>query len=280
MAHILLCGLGDLGQRVARSLCERGHQVSALRRRAEAPDGVEVFPQQLGQEPVQLPAAPVDLVYIIMAPDERTEAAYRDAYIRAPIAVLDALAVRGERPPALFVSSTAVYGADQGEVDELTAPAPDGFNGRVLLEAETAVFQRTTAVAVRLSGLYGPDSVRLLRQVQQLAAEGAALPAPVWSHRIHRDDAAALLAALGEARLAGQALPPVVIGTDPLPVSNHEVLHWLASELGLTLPPAAAPAGKRLHSRYLAVRPVAWRYPDYRAGYRPVLERFRNGELS
>ena len=62
-------------------------------------------------------------------------------------------------PHLIFISSTSVYGRDQGEVDETDLPAPDTETGRQLERAESILLQnpsRKTQV-VRPGGLLGPD---------------------------------------------------------------------------------------------------------------------------
>ena len=91
MAHILVAGLGSLGSALAQDWLATGHQVSAIRRRAEAPAGVDLYAQDLVFDPVQLPPDQVDLLYIIMTPSSRDEQGYRAAYLTAPSRLLDAL---------------------------------------------------------------------------------------------------------------------------------------------------------------------------------------------
>jgi nucleoside-diphosphate-sugar epimerase len=61
----------------------------------------------------------------------------------------------------VYVSSTSVYGADQGVVDETIVPRPDGDSGEVLVRAEQMVsaFARSMGLGltiVRPGGLIGP----------------------------------------------------------------------------------------------------------------------------
>ena len=98
------------------------------------------------------------------------------------------------------------------------------------------------------------------------------LPEAKWSNRIHRDDCVGLLANLVGRWLAGETVPPLVVGTDNNPASNLDVYQWLAQQQGLTLSvPDAAPTGKRVHSRFIADGGYALRYPDFRAGYATLL---------
>ncbi len=67
---------------------------------------------------------------------------------------------RAALPRLIYISSTSVYGRQQGVVDETNLPEPDTESGRQLLEAEARVWQdhvsRSTLI-VRLGGLLGPD---------------------------------------------------------------------------------------------------------------------------
>lgn len=275
MAHILVSGLGRLGTALASRWQAAGHRVSGIRRHESVPDGVDLYRQNLVNDPVLLPPDPVDLLYLILSPDARSVDAYRDAFLTAPLRLLDALAERQPVPPVIFVSSTAVYGQHAGRVDENTPPRPEQFNGRILLAAEEEISARSMATTVRFSGIYGPGSDRLIQQVRAIA-EGEAPPAPAWTNRIHREDCAALLEYVGQRWLAGELCPPVVLGTDRTPSLNVTVLNWLAGELGLSLDlpePDIAP-GKRLRSRYLEQEAtLSLRYPDFRSGYADVLAR-------
>lgn len=272
MSHILIAGLGDLGGGLARTLLGDGHRVSAIRRGGEAPPGVELYRQDLLDGALLLPVDPVDLLVIIMTPSDASEEGYLKAYVRAPLNLLDALAQRQPLPPILFVSSSAVFGDVEGEVSEATPPRPVRYNGRVMLAAEQEISARGLATVIRFSGIYGPGRERLLRKVQRVARGEESLPAAVWTNRIHRDDCVGMLHHLAGRWLAGEAVPPLVVGTDNRPVSNLEMYEWLARQLGLTLAVPDQPvAGKRLVSRYIAAGAYRLHFADYRAGYQSVL---------
>lgn len=273
MRHILIAGLGDLGGGLAQALLADGHRVSAIRRGAQAPAGVELYSQDLLDGAHLLPPDLVDLLVLIMTPSEYSEEGYLKAYLRAPLNLLDALALRQPLPPILFVSSTAVFGDPQGRVDETTPPRPVRYNGRVMLAAEEEISARGLATMVRFSGIYGPGRGRLLAKVSKVAAGEEPLPQAAWTNRIHRDDCVGLLHHLAGRWLAGALLPPVVVGTDNQPVSNLEVYAWLARRLGLSLSVSdQPPIGKRIVSGYIADGEYALRFPDYRDGYKSLLD--------
>ena len=275
MAHILIAGLGDLGRPLAETLSATGHRISGIRRGRQAPPGVDLYSQDLlDDSPVLLPPEQVDLLYIIFTPAERTEAGYHRAFLEMPARLLDELARQQPMPPLVFVSSTAVYGSDAGEASEETAPAPDRFNGRILLAAEEEISTRSVATTVRFSGIYGPGRLSQLRRVRAIAEQDDAPPPARFTNRIHSQDCVSLLAHLGERWLAGEMAPPLVLGTDNTPVINLEVLNWLGEQTGypLDLPVPDIAPGKRLHSNYIGQGNHSLRYPDFRSGYRQVLE--------
>jgi len=281
LAHILVAGLGDLGSSLATQWRDAGHNVSAIRRGNEAPTGIDLYSQDLGDpnSAVLLPPDQVDLLYIILTPAARSVEGYQRAFLGAPARLLDALGRQQPLPPIVFVSSTAVYGELTGIVDEDTPPKPDAFNGRILLAAEEEISTRSLCTSVRFSGIYGPGRERLLRQVEAIAA-GDPPPSPGWTNRIHRDDCVRILHFIGERWLNQDLVPPVVVGTDTLPALNTAVLNWLGQEMGKPLAlhePDIAP-GKRLRSQFLAAHPTLLQFADYRAGYRDVLA--RRAELS
>ena len=74
----------------------------------------------------------------------------------------------------VFVSSSAAHGEHRGGwVDEDTPPAPQGFNGRILLEAEALLAARPeSATALRLAGCMA----RRLQLIERLRAGQAARP--------------------------------------------------------------------------------------------------------
>jgi nucleoside-diphosphate-sugar epimerase len=227
-----------------------------------------------------LPIVPADTaaVVIAIAADSPTEAAYRAAYVKGLSHVLGALDRDGVSPRrVLFVSSTAVYGgAGGGWIDERTTPAPGGFSGRILREAEELLLSRlrgngSTPTVLRLGGIYGPGRTRLIDQVRSGVA--LAPDEPRYTNRIHRDDAAAAIVHL----CTMASMPaPVYVGVDNDPADLGDVLRFLASEMGSAEPPVG-PAGearggnKRCSNALLRSTGFEFAYPSFREGYRDIL---------
>ncbi|WP_104118625.1 NAD-dependent epimerase/dehydratase family protein [Arthrobacter sp. B1805] len=271
---VLIAGCGDLGTEVGLRLAARGERVVGWRRSADRlPDAIEGVSADLTRA---LPPIPrdTDVVVVATAAADRSEAAYRSAYVDATRNVLDALERDGVRPRRLlFVSSTAVYGDfDGGWVTEQSPAESAAPTARLIREAEQLLLGRSDrAIVLRLSGIYGPGRTRLIDQV---TGGTAVLPTePQWTNRIHRDDAAGAIVHLV---MDVDDPAPIYLGSDRLPVDLGEVLQFLARELDLPEPPRGGTAStrggaRRVDSSLLRSTGFSFAYPTYREGYRAVL---------
>ena len=122
-------------------------------------------------------------------------------------------------------------------------------------------------------GIYGPGRTRLIEQVRS----GLHVPESPeqYTNRIHRDDAAGLLAHLLLQADKGELLAPCYLGVDDEPAPLYEVATWLAEQLGVSLLEEGATAnrlGSKRCSNALA-RESGWvpQYPSYREGYSSML---------
>ncbi|MBB1629047.1 NAD-dependent epimerase/dehydratase family protein [Achromobacter sp. UMC71] len=272
--RVLFIGCGDLGQRAAHRLLARGDEVYALRRHPPAGDASGIRWLQ-GDITVAggLPALPAGISRVIhvATAGARDPAAYRAVFVDGLNRVLGALDT-SQVQRVLFVSSSAVYGEHHGDwVTEDTPPAPQGFNGRILLDAEAALAARPLPhTTIRFAGLYGPGRLQLIERLRAGAA-GAPTQPPHWANRIHIDDAAAAivhLALLPEAQA-------VYIGCDDTPLPLHELYADLARLVGAPAPaeaPAPANIGsKKLSNARLRASGLALQWPDARIGYAALL---------
>jgi nucleoside-diphosphate-sugar epimerase len=273
--RVLIAGCGDLGQRVASQLLARGDEVYALRRHpsTEGDSAVRWLCADLtdAQSLRGLPAGITQVVYS-PTPDARDEAAYRRIFVDGLQHLLGAL----DRQPlqrVLFVSSSAVYG-EHGEewVDEDTPPAPPGFNGNVLLEAEAWLStQPGRTVALRLAGLYGPGRMHV---IDQLRAGTARVPRRVrhWANRIHVEDAAAAIVHL----LGIHEPQSLYLGVDDTPLPLDVLYDDLAALIDTpTAAEGPTPVGvgsKRLSNVRLRGSGFRFQWPDSRAGYAELLK--------
>ena len=278
MKHLVIAGCGDLGVALGLRMQELGWQVTGLRRDPSAlPENFGRIAADLtdAQRPADWPAR-VDYLVYCPAGGRRDVELYRRLYVQGLQHVLGWLKEARQKPRHLFhVSSTAVYGQSAGEwVTENSAALADTPTAPLLIEAEdVALRSGFPASVVRLAGIYGPGRTRLIEQVRG----GLHVPAePVqYTNRIHRDDAAGLLAHLLLQADQGELLAPCYLGVDDEPAALHEVAQWLAEQLGVELLAEGATAnrvGSKRCSNELA-RESGWepQYPSYREGYAEML---------
>jgi nucleoside-diphosphate-sugar epimerase len=274
MAKILIAGCGDVGSRLATRLAAAGHAVFGLRRSPLALPGVTALAGDVTDPATLHFPEGLDYLFVLLAPGESGEAAYRRVYLEGTRHVLAALA--GQRLKRVFwISSSSVYGQDDGSIVDEDSPAtPDSATARMLLASEALLRQCVwPATIVRFAGIYGAGRLRLLRWVE--AARPVQAEPPLWTNRIHAEDGAGLLAFLLAQAESGVALADTYIGTDDLPAPQHEVLDWLADSCGLPrVPHADAPGAggnKRLSNARLRALGYQFQFPDYRRGYAEVL---------
>lgn len=273
--RILIAGCGDVGSALGLELIAAGHFVQGLRRTInQLPAGIHGIAADLTDPTTlagRLPAC--DILLYSAAASQHDEAGYRAAYVEGLRNVLEALPARPRH--LFFTSSSGVYHqADDGWVDELSPVQPERFSGKVMLEAERLAHDSgMAATVVRFSGIYGPGRNHLINQVRS----GVAAPAsPVhYSNRIHRDDCAGILAHLVDRALRGESLEPLYLASDDEPAPLHEVMEWLAQQLGIEIRarrPIRRGGSKRCSNARLKASGYRFRYPDFRAGYGAILE--------
>lgn len=278
----LIAGCGDVGGRLGTLLAGHGWSSIGVRRRAELiPPPITAVAADLAR-PETLAGLPghFDALVYIAAPMVRTLETYRSTYLEGPGNLLAAL---GDRAATLrrviFVSSTSVYGDCGGNwVDERTATRPQAFNGEIVLEAERLwAAAGLPLTVVRMAGLYGPDRLWMIRRVQEAGVTCQDDP-PLWTNRIHVEDAARMLAHI----LESDRPQSLYVGVDDEPATECAVMRWLAERLGCPAPRAAAarpsrgPLGnKRLSNRRIRESGFEFLYPTYREGYAAVIEALR-----
>lgn len=290
MGRALIVGCGFVGTALGRQLAAEGWDVRGVKR---DPSGLpeEIVPVAAdvtdagtlaGALAGALPGDLDVLVYAVSA-DARTREAYRAAYVDGLRSVMSVLLEGGPLPDRLlFVSSTAVYGSHDGAwVDETSPTEPTSFRGRIMLEAETlALAGGGTGVpgkVLRLGGIYGPGRDRLLSRVRR--GEALCPPGgPYHTNRIHRDDAAGILAHLANPSRTG--LRDVYLGVDRDPAPYCDVIRWLAERMGAPEPGAGDDgsldrrkrSNKRCRSDRIVESGYSFRYPSFRDGYGALLD--------
>lgn len=281
MRTILLAGCGDLGTSLGLLLAKQGWEVWGLRRHAaNLPSPLHGWSADL-QHPhtLQHPPTQFDAVVYTATPDQYDEMGYRGAYVDGVRNILTVLQQQS-RPFSRFllVSSTSVYDQNHGEmVDELSPATPSHYSGKTILEGESlvqALGERGTIV--RFGGIYGPSRLQLLQSVIQGTAVCYDGP-PRYTNRVHREDCIHILFHL----LQLPSLDPLYLGVDHDPAPSHEVLCWMAEQLGVPAPPTLAeheaPQGRRTRSnkrcsnKKLLASGYTFLYPTFREGYHEII---------
>ncbi|MFH1066368.1 MAG: NAD-dependent epimerase/dehydratase family protein, partial [bacterium] len=187
---ILIIGAGYIGLPLACSLKEQGHKVAGWvasetsRARLEE-KGLQTICADVADEKAWAQCDKNwDAVVYCISSSRQGLKAFAAVHQRG----LE-LALSHGAPRFLYVSSTSVYGQNDGsEVNENLPTHPTSEKGKILLEAEERV-KKCGGVIARLAGIYGPERGFWLQKILSGAPviEGNG---ERWLNQIHRDDAA------------------------------------------------------------------------------------------
>lgn len=184
--NTLIVGTGKLGQRFYHHLKNEGENPMTLSR-SEKEWSENHITFDLLKAGIELPQLPkLDHVFIIVAPDERTEVAYRQTYIHAVARLINELHKQQDSFHCTFVSSTSVYAGNlEPVIDESIAAKPANFTGKVLLDAEKALLKlHPNTTIIRASGLYSEQRQKLTDSL----LDGDKYLEPKTLNLIHEDD--------------------------------------------------------------------------------------------
>jgi nucleoside-diphosphate-sugar epimerase len=287
MATVLFAGFGDLGAMAGGLLADQGLRVIALKRTppVQPHAAVEYHAVDLRTPYTLLPVwrAQPDAVVIAVTPAAHTPEDYAATYVGAVEHTLRAVRAAGGKPKlVLFVSSTGVWAetVDMWLTEDVPAHA-DSWRGETMLRAEQALLESgLPATSLRLGGIYGPGRLMLVRKAQAIAAGTEPWPVPAYTNRIHRDDAARMIAFLVNRALSGTALERIYNGVDNEPSLNVDVLAHIAALLkggdafdldSRPAPVNTAVGGKRVGNARIRALGFQFAYPDFRSGYAAVV---------
>ena len=187
-----IIGCGWLGFPLAKSLIHVGYNVhgsTTNKNKLDAleKEGIKPFIVILGEESVSGSLAEfldqVDILIINIPP--RLRGNYKENYV-LKMNLLHNEMVKSNVKKILFVSSTSVYGASEGEVTEDTFPMPVTESGRQLVEAEK-IFQNDKSIQttiLRFGGLIGPNR----HPITMLSGKKGLSDGNVPVNLIHLDD--------------------------------------------------------------------------------------------
>ena len=275
---ILIIGCGDVGNRLAFKLLNKGHKVWGLRRdTTQLAHGVVPIRGDLKSENSlgEWPNEPFEYVVYCASASEHSEEGYRQAYLEGMKHTLARLEKQSYPLKRLFfTSSTGVYHQAAGEwVDETSALCPERMTGKIMLATENiAIDSVVPSTIIRFGGIYGPGREYLIHRVEK--GEGYTDDPLVYGNRIHSDDCAGILTHLIESDLAGKELESCYIGVDNCPAPLHDVTNWLANQLHVNISQPIEKRGrgsKRCSNQKIVDSGYHFTFPDYKAGYRSML---------
>lgn len=279
MTKALIIGCGDLGQAIATELTTLGFNTFGVRRQMSALAGVTMLQGDVTQPEslTQLADIQAEILIYCVAANGQTDAQYQAHYVDGLRNVLATQVKNVNLKHVFFVSSTRVYGQMTDEIFNENSPAlATDFGGERLLEAERLLESLPcNHTVLRLSGIYGAKRLRMIN----LAKNPDTWPTQNgWTNRIHRDDAASFIVHLVQQAAKNIAVLPCYILTDSAPVSQYEVLHWLALQLQVPFDAKVPPihGGKRFSNQAMLASGFKLTYPDYRAGYVALLRAERH----
>ena len=277
----LVIGCGYLGLRVASHWKALGDEVAVLTRSQERAEALSTqgFKPVVGDvmSPASLAQLPdSDTILYAVGFDRSGGHSKRNVYVEGLRNVLTQ--IRGRCGRLIYVSSTSVYGQSSGEsVDETSATDPVEENGRICVDAESALRQsfgppiNNRAIVLRLAGIYGPG--RLLARIDQLKQGEPLTGNPAaWLNLIHVDDAVLAVIAADERGTLGETY----LVCDDRPLRRIEYYSALAERVGAAPPRFAELAPDSSERRQLNKRcmnhrlrgelGVELRYPTIIAG--------------
>ena len=286
MSHLVV-GCGYLGSRVAQSWISDGKDVCALTRSSERADKL----RSMGIRPLVADVSDArslnDLpkfqtVLFSLGFDRTAGQNIEDVYVGGLANTLGTLSNSVSR--FIYISSTGVYSQNGGElIDENSECRPQTSGGIACLKAEALLDEHSTgkvAVVLRLAGIYGPDRIPRMAQLQR--SEPFPCRRDGFLNLIHVDDAVQAVLGAEQVETTGR-----FIVADGNPVVRGEFYDFLAEKLrtdvNYTEIDASSSRGQRASSskrcdnrKMLEHLNVRLKYPSFREGLSAILDEMQS----
>lgn len=259
---VLILGSGFLGAQIKKDF---GNQVIGVSRSGEGDLNLDLT---LESSYSKLPRD-IDYVIFAVSPDSSSTDSYQIAYIEILNLSLEFAKKLSSLKKYIFVSSTGVYGVDNGSwVDELTIPDPIKATSKIIMQAENLM--QTSGlkhVILRFGGIYGAGRYRMIEVAK---AGNINLKEKEFSNRIHVEDCSNLI------KFSIDNLEGTFIGVDCAPCDKNEVILWIREQLNLdknmTEINATKIKGKRCSNKKILDLGFNFLYPSYKEGYQQILQ--------
>ena len=272
----MFIGFGDLATRALPSLSEITHVIGVSRHPERLPDTLRncVYGDYGSLEGLAK-AAEIKPDYLIFTPvpASRDVEGYQQGYAKAAENIAGSGLLSNARR-AIFVSSTRVYAERSGDwVDEESPLVVGDPFVDALLSGEVRFRRYAATTVVRPSGLYDGANPIMLRPILEGLSSRIGSG---FTNRIHRDDAASVIAELIKRDLQGQRMPATLNLNDNTPVTTGELEAWCFQELGCE--PVGQRdnqprANRRVSNAKLQALGFSLRYPSFREGYKEALSK-------
>lgn len=277
--NFLIIGQGDIGLEVTNTLAKAQKPVTGLARRERQAYDLDNQAQFLQADALKITAEQIQdftHIAIIVAPNNYDAENYKNTYLGIAQHIAELQNQLPQLTRVVFISSTGVYGQDEGQwIDETVEPQlPKREGSLYILQAEQVLQQAygERAVIIRPSGIYGEQRLMRVRKAKEQQKEP--MPLSDWTNRIMDRDLVNIIVQVLMLE-KNDGLKPVYLATDYAPVTSFEITTWLAEQLNSTAPIAKSDtdghnlSGKRLHSNI----PRDWlQFPDWQSGYRYILK--------
>ena len=270
----MFIGFGDLATRALPALSEIADVIGVSRRPECLPDALRHRVHgDYGSLEGLAQAAEIEPDYLVFTPVPagRDVVGYQQGYAEAAKHIAGAGLLSNVRR-AIYVSSTRVYAERSGGwVDEDSPLAAGDPFVDALLAGEACFRRNATSTVVRPSGLYDGANPIMLRPILEGLSSRVG---GGFTNRIHRDDAAHIIAGLIKRDFAGELLPSTLNLNDNLPVTTRELEAWCFSELGRE--PVGhrdnpSRANRRVSNAKLLSMGFSLKFPSFREGYESAL---------
>lgn len=199
MKTVSILGCGWLGKALASALLNKGYAVNGSVRSEEKSDALKavgIMPYVIQIDNSEIVGdfksfvSDADILITAFPPGVR-----RNPNANYTARIKQVLASLPSNCKLLHLSSVGVFGAMQGEVNEVTNPEPDRNVGKQLLDAEEAVMALgANATIARLGGLVGDAR----HPAKQLAGKTGIVAPMAPTNLVHQNDVVAFLIAVIE----------------------------------------------------------------------------------
>lgn len=283
--HLLVCGMGYLGKRVADQALAKGMRVTGLTRtddkaRRLSKEGFDMIVADLVQQQwYQDVVEPVDFFLNCVSAGGGGVPGYVRAYIEGMHSLLHYCA-DGFEGRLIYTSSTGVYPFSDGETVTEETPFETQSETSGILKTAEDFLKRSGPdgwTILRLAGIYGPERHYLLNQVKsgepEMAGEG-----DVYLNLIRVEDICSAIWRLWEADAA--ALNTIYNVADDQPALKEEVVAWLADQTGQAMPsfnPAISKRQRHLPNGKLPNRIISNAKLKAATGWQPQFPSYREG---